>query len=300
MNANIIADKLELIQNLCNEINAELNLGRNLIANTKNINRMNPDFHNLKQMLLADDWPKAVPLALICNTNSNKDKFDRAKGIINVFLDQLVEDKKILDFGTGEGHLPKSAIDNGAKLAVGYDMKSNFLVPSEDNLKYTSVWQEVQENGPYDIIIVFDVMDHLEFETPLNVFMNLKTILAPGGKIYVRYHPFTSRHATHLYRKLNRAYAHLVFTDEELQLIIPDYIPEINAAVTHPLKTYKEYADIAGFKIINELITKSDVEDYFKHDFIASKIIANTGKSNFPEFQMSIEFIDHILVSVEN
>lgn len=295
MNKHVLVQKLALIKKLCDEIGHEIGQDLNDMIVTKSLTDVNENFHKIKELMLSSVWPKAVPNELMCDENNEKDKIDRAFGIISVFLTELVEDKKILDFGTGQGHLPYAAYKNNAATAVGYDMQTDFSFNTTENLIYTNMWHEVAKNGPYDIITLFDVMDHLEYETPVNVFLNLKTVLKPDGKIYVRYHPFISKHGSHLYKKLNKAFMHLVFTDHELQLIMPDYVPMVNMSVIHPTKTYKDYADNSGLHIVSEKITSSTIDEFFKHEMISKRICELTGTQSLPEKQMEIEFVDHIL-----
>jgi hypothetical protein len=48
-----------------------------------------------------------------------------------------------------------------------------------------------------------------------SVLNKARRLLADKGRIYVRCHPFTSRHATHLYQQCNKAFLHLLTTEEE-------------------------------------------------------------------------------------
>jgi hypothetical protein len=295
MNKHILVQKLALIKRLCDEIGNELGQDLNDMVVTKNLQDINENFNKLKDMLFSSAWPKAVPNELMCDESSEKDKMDRANGILSVFVTELVEGKNVLDFGTGEGHLPYAAHKAGARVSVGYDMAADFKLKSADTLLYTNMWHEVVANGPYDVIVLFDVIDHLEYETPVNVFLNLKTILKRNGKIYVRYHPFISKHGSHMYKKINKAFPHLVFTDTEMQLIMPDHVPMSNITVLHPIKTYEEYANNSGFKVVQEKITRTKIDDFFKNDLVSKRICELTGSQVLPESQMEIEFVDHVL-----
>lgn len=295
MNKHVLVQKLALIKRLCDEIGHELGQDLNDMIVTKNLQDINENFNKLKDMLFSPAWPKAIPNELMCDENNEKDKMDRANGILGVFVTELVENKSFLDFGTGEGHLPYAAHKAKAKVSVGYDMQTNFALNSADTLYYTNMWHEVVKNGPYDVITLFDVIDHLEYETPVNVFLNLKTVLKKSGKIYVRYHPFVSKHGSHMYKKLNKAFPHLVFTDTELQLIMPDFVPMSNISVLHPIKTYEEYAINSGLKVAQEKITRSKIDDFFKNELISKRICELTGSQVLPESQMEIEFVDHVL-----
>lgn len=287
MNIDILKEKVLAIQNLCSEL-------------IEGMNKFKPeaalDFYQLKELLESNEWPEAVQPELICDENNDKEKIDRANGILDVFVDELVESKKVLDFGTGEGHLPYCAVNAGASLAIGYDNKpENFKFQENDKLKLTHDWQVVFSNKPYDVITVFDVMDHLKHETPVNVLLNLKTVLAPKGKIYVRYHPFLSRHGSHLYKKMNKAYMHLVFTEDELKVLLDGYETEKNDnLVLNPIKSYTVYPSMAKLKIEKETFKKSGVEEFFKSDLVSKRIVRNTGTEQLPLKYMDIEFVDHV------
>ena len=214
-------------------------------------------------------------------------------------IDENLKGLKFLDYGCGEGHCAHLSADYETTLSVGYDRSThenwnNFA--SKPNLKITNIFQEVQDNGPYDVIILFDVIDHLEGESPTQVLSKLKSILSPTGKIYMRCHPFTSRHATHLYHDINKAYVHLVFTPEELKSLVPNSkFEEKNLGVTYPIRTYDNYIGEAGLKIVNRRDVKETPEEFFKIPKIAERIKKNTNMSEFPEFQMSLQFLDYKL-----
>ena len=258
---------------------------------------LSPHLAAIKTLIDSQDWPAAVPPQLICDDNNEQDKFNRAKGIVSVYLDELVENKKVLDFGTGEGHLPLAVKLANSSVAVGYDIYDKFAVGNDSGLVLTSDWQKVMQNGPYDIITMFDVADHLVNETIVNVLLNLKSVLAPGGKIYVRYHPFISRHGGHLYKKLNKAFVHLVLSSEEIKQIIPDYIPDKFTGIVDPVRIYSSLPAMAGLIIQKENIQQHDVEPYFEQSILLQRILENTGYNSFPRDQMKIEFVDHVYVA---
>lgn len=60
----------------------------------------------LRQFVANPAWIPAVPPDLICDENSYEDKMDRARGIRDIFNPSFnYEGKKVLDLGTGYGHL---------------------------------------------------------------------------------------------------------------------------------------------------------------------------------------------------
>ncbi len=257
------------------------------------------NFDQLKKALESDQWPEAVNPNLICDPTSETDKTERGRGIIELMIEEDLKGLKVLDYGCGEGHGAFLATEYGVEKAVGFDIKNQESwgsFPQKENLSFTTQFPHVADNGPYDIILLFDVLDHLKGEEPVQVLSKLREVLADDGKIYMRCHPFLSRHATHLYHDLNKAYIHLVFTDEELKQLVPNArFFEDNIEVKYPLKTYGDYIKEAKLKAVNRRDVTEKVEPFFKIPKIAERIMNRTEMTPFPEFQMSLQFVDFVL-----
>lgn len=256
-------------------------------------------FEALNKALNSDKWPEAVNRGLICQPDNENDKIDRGKGIVELMIEENIDGLKVLDFGCGEGQCALAASDQQPTLVVGYDISESpkWNDYKKDNLIYTTDFIEVVEHAPYDVIIIFDVLDHIQHpDSPATMLKKAKQVLSEKGKIYMRCHPFTSRHATHLYHELNKAYVHLVFTEEELATILPESKwKEPNIGVTYPIKTYADYINEAGLKVVNRRDIKDKVESFFKIPKIAERIMKRTRMPSFPEHQMSLQFIDYVL-----
>ena len=261
------------------------------------------DFESLKKALYSDKWPHAVNPSLICDSESESDKKERGIGILELVIEEPVKDGKFLDFGCGEGHCASEAVSIlGCALSVGYDVKEQGNWVSTNNTKFSTSYDEVKKMGPYDAILVFDVIDHVFGESPESMMKKLSELLAPDGRIYMRCHPWMSRHGTHLYHKLNKAYAHLVFTDYELSQL-SNHVPEVNIKVTHPLATYSKFFKESELKVLSDRKITEKVDPFFKVPKIAERIMKNTKKAckkfpefkDFPEFQMGIQFVDYVL-----
>lgn len=258
------------------------------------------EFEALKNLLNSNDWPVAADPDLICDMQSENEKAERGRGIVDMMIEQNLSGLKFLDFGCGEGHATRYALERGASLAVGFDIKEQWKKSDSDKLIYTSDFEEVVKNGPYDAVLMFDVLDHLKNETPVDVLKKIYASMTAKGLLYCYVHPFTSRHATHLYNHLNKAYLHLVFTPEELSEILPGVQGEPNYGIKYPLK---EYAAIftqggfhgtgGGFQSKKEHIEPA--EDFFKRPSIINRIRKNTGMTGFPEYQLSVQGIEYTL-----
>jgi hypothetical protein len=126
-----------------------------------------------------------------------------------------------------------------------------------------------------------------------------RSVLADGGKIYIRHHPWVSRHGGHVYKKLNKAFVHLVFTEDELRSMGIEL--EHNIKVVYPMSTYDSWLDDSGLKKSNEPeLDKQEVEPFFKENpIVKNRILKSFDKeklgSDFPEFQMSQCFWDYVL-----
>jgi 2-polyprenyl-3-methyl-5-hydroxy-6-metoxy-1,4-benzoquinol methylase len=246
------------------------------------------------ELVASKEWPKAVEEILICDPNDQQAKKDRSQGTIDLFVETDITGLKVLDYGCGEGGAAEYAASKAA-LSVGYDpfLKVN---KRDNNLVLTNNYQEVTALAPFDVIILFDVIDHLINDTPAEVLKKTAEILKDDGKIYMRAHPFTSRHACHLHHHLNKAYLHLVFSDQELKEILPDQTHvQPNFGPTKPLLFYQSCIDQAGLKEVHRREIKEDVESFFEKPEIVARITTKTGFPELPAFQMSLQMIDYVL-----
>lgn len=263
------------------------------------ITNVSDEFELLNLALKSPKWPDAVNVNLICDPNSDQDKSERGKGIIELMIEEDLKELKFLDIGCGEGHTVCVAADYNPKMAVGYDPKSYpswSTFPQKPNLLLTTSWDDVMNNGPYDVITIFDVLDHSMEEDPVAILEKTRAIMSDTGKIYLRCHPWISRHGTHLYHSLNKAYAHLIFTEEELKQIVPNpQFVEPSRKVTRPLLTYDEYIKLANLFVLSRREITEKPEPFFKISTLEQRICKNTKMSNFPEYQMSIQFVDYVL-----
>ena len=278
---------------------------------TKTAIELDTDF--IKAAVVGDQWPVAANPTAICNKHKNEDKMQRAKGVVELMIETDLAGKKFLDFGCWEGHMAYHAAKQ-TDLSVGYDIRernwpvvgnaNNNFEPTS-NLILTTSWEEMVKNGPYDVILIFDVLDHANVKDGLDAPGELlkkinEELLAPDGTIYMRCHPWISRHGTHIYQEVNKAYVHLVLTDDEL-LSLGMNMGEPTHKVIAPIMTYRKWITNAGLHLENERVIREPMEPFFKTPAISKRIIENcqmkdgNGQLMFPEFQTTIAFIDFIL-----
>ena len=277
------------------ELNAYLDI---LIDPESETNLKLTEFAGLKEILHSNEWPPAVDPTLICDPNSEEDKINRAEGILELLIEENLKGKKFLDFGCGEGHIPLKAIDQNTTLSVGYDINEDphWNEFRNKGVTLTNDMKVVESQAPYDVILIYDVIDHATLEEVKQIMVKVKSLLSNKGTVYLRAHPFCSRHATHLYHKLNKAYVHLVFTEEELAEM--GYESPVNAKILFPISQYEKIFKEAGLKVQSSNVLRERIEDtpFKKNTLVKNRIKQHfPNVKDYPSFQCEQQFLDYIL-----
>lgn len=274
---------------------------------TENLSVDSPEkseFEQLKEILDTKEWPLAVPSSMICDQVLEADKIERAEVINEIFINRSIEGMNFLDFGCGEGHVTKQLKEaGGAKLSVGHDIAKSGKMDwevLEEGMLLTQDLETVESYGPYDIVMAYDVLDHCKGD-PVELLRIMKSLVAPGGTLLIRFHPWCGRHGDHLYQTINKAFAHLVFTPEELSELGVE--KTVTNKVTHPIGVYREYLNKAGMDDYKENVERSPVESFFQESPIVKKRISELWKDSpieslknqteFPSHQMEQCFVDY-------
>ena len=253
------------------------------------------NFNLIKESIFGGEWPEAVPDELICDEDAKVQK--RAEDILDVFIAEDLQGKSFLDFGCGKGQVVTAAKERGARVSFGYDISKTWK-DSEDGSLFSDNFDAVKENGPFDIILLYDVIDHTN--NPLEALSQISSVLSRKGRVYVKCHPWCSRHGTHLYEHINKAFLHLVLDEVELTRL-GGYSNEPTLRVTHPLVAYKEWFKQTELNIDSEMVQVTEVDGFFKENiFVWDKIKLHWPDDSFPENCMRIDFIDYVLTKDES
>ena len=193
------------------------------------------DFEILSQMLKGPRWPKAIPDHFICDPTSEDAKLKRGQDILRYFIQGNLQGQKFLDFGCGEGHVARCA-STATKKAVGYDVSAAPNWEDTSGALLTTSLEKVKDLAPYDTILLYDVLDHAK--SPVDVLQTVRSLGRPGTLVHCHCHPWCGRHGGHLYHTINKAFVHLIFTEEELERL--GYEVDATQRVISPQVTYQE------------------------------------------------------------
>lgn len=254
------------------------------------INRYESDLAKIKEMITSDDWPKAVPDEAI--PQSESDKIERAETILDIFVTEHLEGLRILDVGCGEGHVARAASERGALKVVGYDIEEKWNTPNTETLILTTEIERAKKNAPFDVVIIYDVIDHIKEADPVGLLNEVKNSLTSDGRIYLRTHPWCSRHGGHLYDKINKAFLHMCLDETELLRLFGVSTEEVYP-ITQPTDIYRKWIKSAGLVIKDESMVTQKVEDFFLNPPAALR--KRLEYANADLSQMSIEYVDYIL-----
>jgi 2-polyprenyl-3-methyl-5-hydroxy-6-metoxy-1,4-benzoquinol methylase len=241
-----------------------------------------------------DDWPKAIDSDFIVGQGEIEKQF-RATQIVES-IEFVTKDLSVLDFGCGEGHVAHE-ISQTANKVVGFDKEryESWDAKIADNLFFITDHNIIKSHAPYDLIILYDVIDHMLGDHALTL-KRLGQLLNDDGKIFIRAHPWTSRHGSHLYEKINKAYLHLIVTPDEVS-DIPWGEVEYTHKIVRPMGAYESWFKHANLEIISKDVQHGAIEEFF--DELLDRIIKITwnGKIDRETAKkiMSIEFIDYVL-----
>ena len=240
-------------------------------------------------------WPAAIPQFQADAKPTEEDMINRANAVLDMCLGTSVEQASFLDYGCGDGYIAAQMALRGPSSITGYD-----IVPSEtwqrlgsEKVNYTADTNSLEGQG-YDILFLYDVLDHAV--DPECVMKHVKYLAKPGSLVYVRCHPWTSKHASHLPKVgLNKAYIHMFLTFEEL--VERGFKPLFTRIETNPLEAYRWW--FRDFKIVNERPIYDDVSEFF-HVQAFKELLANEQQIPMKDIdafldRMRLQFVDFTL-----
>jgi hypothetical protein len=143
-------------------------------------------------------------------------------------------------------------------------------------------------------VVINDIIDHLE--KPVYWLKQLADLINPdSGRIFIRCHPYTSKNGTHLGEQMNKAFLHLVFSDDELATL--GITNKYTMKILDFSNSYQRFFEEAGLKIVRENIKKCSVDSIFLTDSrITGRIKKNVDiQDNITNF-LEVDYIDYELM----
>lgn len=279
------------------DIEASINKIRAEIAERdRMLEGVSAEFANLSEMLRDDRWPEAVSPDMMNPDDAMK--MQRAVAIMGAFFSDGVKGKSFLDFGCGEGFVARQARFDDAKISVGYDItqQGEFAWEQEEaGLLLTKDWSRVEKYGPYERVLLFDVLDHVAGFKQEEVMRAVRSVCTDDAIVAVRCHPFYAKHGGHLYRTINKAYIHLVFSTDELKQLGCTYDMEHFRHPFDPVIYLSFFED--GFKLLQRSEDREDYDTFFNQPLFPNRFKGNLfGDCYRPEL-LSINAVDFILKS---
>jgi SAM-dependent methyltransferase len=248
---------------------------------------------HVADLMAIDCWPEAVPVFLMA-TASEEDQVNRAKSVLDMMMDSNIEGFSFLDYGCGDGWIAQEVLNRGVIESVGYDIVKS---PEWDKRKgvFTTTNLNDLKHNHFDAIMLYDVLDHCE--DPVAVMETVKKCLKRTGSVYIRCHPWTSRHANHIFKKgVNRGYLHLFLTWDEMCGIMGSE-PMFTRQEKHPVEAYHWW--FRDFEIKKERMIKEPVSEFFHvpafKELLATEQGLPLAQADALLKQMEIQFVDYVL-----
>lgn len=256
------------------------------------IPEINPRAKHVDDILAIDVWPVAVPAHLEASA-TKEDQINRANAVLDMMVSRDLKNLDFLDIGCGDGWMVKEALKKGVNSSTGYDILASPVWKEHEGVHLTNVYKNIADKK-YDVIMLYDVLDHCE--DPVALMGMVKELLKKNGVVYIRCHPWTSKHASHLYKQgLNKAYIHLYLSWEEL--VDKGYIPLFTRKEVEPIKAYHYW--FLPFNIVKETLRTSDIDEFFFFGDFKELVMTeqNIPKEKDAEFieSMKLDFIDYVL-----
>lgn len=202
-------------------------------------------------------------------------------------LENELKDKIFLHFGCGEGEFVKESLDYGTKLSVGFNAPKGgpleWEVDPYDRILMTSSWRKIHTIYPYDVILIDQLLERQKDVRRL--LQATYFLLEMSGIVCLRCRPWSSRHGG----LLNKAFAHLVFSPSELEIL--GLCATDCQQVT--LEDCEKWFDDIGFIIKSKTVSTYKVPNFFKNKQISTRLEESLGEDYFNKMQ--IDFCDYIL-----
>ena len=147
-------------------------------------------------------------------------------------IDEMFRNKRVVDFGCGEGGKSVYYASLGAKEVIGVDMIPEYapraaaFAKSKDCDRFSFLLGDATNlplaSNEYDTVIMNDFFEHVS--DPERILREAFRILRPGGRIYFNFPPYYHPYGAHLSDTISIPWVHLFFSEETLIRVYKDMV----------------------------------------------------------------------------
>lgn len=136
-------------------------------------------------------------------------------------LKQLIEGKRVLDFGCGNGHQSAALAEMGADV-TGLDINLATLDRARrahPNIRFVS---DIADGETWDVVISQNAMEH--FTSPKPVLMSMLNAVRPGGKLLLTFGPpWYAPYGAHMHYFCRLPWFHVLFSERAIMRVRAKY-----------------------------------------------------------------------------
>ncbi len=198
------------------------------------------------------------------------------------------EGKDILDAGCGPGGKTYFYSLKGCKSLIAVDIDEKRISLAKKFAEYKGA-KNIQfrvesladlpfEDDSFDIIMMNDVIEHIDIKILNEALKECKRVLRPGGKLCAEFPPWTSYDASHLMDYINIPWCQVIFSDKTLINVVKHKgVKESKIGTLNAIEHYKELNKITQKKF-------HDIVDKIGFNILVLK----------PRILLNIKFIAYI------
>ena len=183
-----------------------------------------------------------------------------------------IADKKVLDFGCGQGYQSLALGVAGARQVVGVDIDMRHLANAgelaqqsgvADRVKFVAP-SELGDCGLFDVVLAYNSMEH--FREPDVILREMSSHLAPQGLIYISFGPpWYSPYGAHTSFFCKVPWMHLMFSEESVMSVRANFTDD-GATRYEDVRGGLNKMSLARFEW---LVADAGLEiEYCKHDYV--------------------------------
>lgn len=166
-------------------------------------------------------------------------------------VEDMFQDKRIVDFGCGEGGKTVYYASLGAKDATGIDIFPEY---AEDSMRFAekkgchnfhfllgnAADLDLPDNT-YDTVIMNDFMEHVS--VPEEALHEALRILRPGGRAFINFPPYYHPYGAHLSDAIAMPWVHVFFSEQTMIEVYKDRVKDLPDAADRIALRFTRGAD---------------------------------------------------------